>query len=491
MTRKSSAVEQFPGTPIDGPDVEKDGGFGMPSSATSGINNYDQEGARVKKPKKSKSKPRVEKDEDECSMDKDESPNAPYDDFDDKDDVASKSATVDIAKFEQPALEAFYKRHKEFFDSEAMVKGVCDVASLGNLIAQLNFMADSQAMERQIEGDSSKIPEALRTEAAKLLKILSDMASEESEEISDGKTAEDVMRSTQPTMTPGLYRADVSTFAKSLRDSLGFQKVGRRNSAKDLETIQKVHDAACELGADCGQSFNGDVSKHEDSDMRKTDTIMAEGNKRGAAVSDPSMEPQSTNAADAEDTSDQGQEKPNNDTKKSKKRMDEDMARKGKKRADMMDEDDDDWDDSDDSDDDDDDIGGGDKLKPKAKKAKKSVTLDEESLAKVVASAVVAAMATLSKSTGSQELDKVNIRNAPHLMAVGKGGDAAAHVEVNLEDLKKSVSAHPRDIAGPQTQVDQHGIKTGDYGTATLIKAIHAGGTRFMLKPSDIPSPVQ
>ena len=220
--------------------------------------------------------------------------------------------------------------------------------------------------------------------------------------------------------------------------------------------------------------------------MRKTDTIMAEGNKRGAAVSDPSMEPQSTNAADAEDTSDQGQEKPNNDTKKSKKRMDEDMARKGKKRADMMDEDDDEGDDIED-DDDEDDMP----MKPKAKKANKSFTLDEASLAKVVATAVATAMATLSKSAGSQELDKVNIRNAPHLMAVGKGGDAAAHVEVNLDDLKKSVSAHPRDIAGPQTQVDQHGIKTGDYGTATLIKAIHAGGTRFMLKPSDIPSPVQ
>lgn len=397
---------------------------------------------------------------------------------------------VDITTLDEPALEKFFKRHEDLFKTDELVKGVYDVACLGQLIFQLKGMADNAAYERQVEGDDSAIPENIRDEAAKLLSILSDMASEESQEITDGSTMEDVMRDTQPTMTPGLYRTDVGPMAKALRQSLfgvaeeDLEKAGARNSAKDLETLQKCHDALCELGANCKSpsphdNDGNDVSSNTEvekmgKEVSKTDTVMSEGNKRGAAVSDPKPGENSSNAVDAEDTADQGQEKPVNDTKKSKKRMDADTLKRKKAQADMDEDEDEDEDDDSEDDEDEDDAPP-----PKAKKkAKKS--FDAEDLAKVVATAVATAMAGVMQKGDLVNKDPRDPRSIPNLMAVGKNGDTEKFEAVDVDALKKSVQAHPGD-SNPDLKAK------GDNGTATLIKAIHKSGNKFRLSPSEIP----
>ena len=236
----------FPGIPMEGPQEEVEKEFSMPGNATTGLQDYDLEGQGRKKPGRGASKVRGKKRHAKALGATDELPDG------------DEMKKVDITEFDESQLQKFFDANKVVITSGELVKGVYDVAQLGQLVSQLKCMADGAAVERQIEGDDSSIPEDLRDAAANLLSILSDMASEESEEIKDGSTAEDVLRDTQPTMTPGLYRSDIGDLAKAMRVSLfgtddvdALAKAGARNSKKDLETLQKCHDALCELGASC------------------------------------------------------------------------------------------------------------------------------------------------------------------------------------------------------------------------------------------------
>lgn len=500
-------------------DVEKDGGFGLPSGATSGINSYDLEPRRRKAPKKkpeTATKTQEESDVEKlkpsrgpqkrpvappqkpprkaADMDMDTEAVVDRTDNDNGDEPSGEDAKkrgrgktavppakanlappfkkpgygkadapIDIALFEQPALQKFYDDHVEFFASGEYVRGVTDAASLGNLVSQLKSVTENFGKADQT------ITQELRDQSEELLETLTKMASESAGE---EPSAEDIAIETQPTMEPGLDSDDVSGFAKSLRKSLGLAKSGARNSAQDQETIQKVHDASCELGADCG--MNDSVDKHQEGkDMRKADTIMAEGNKRGAAVTDPSLPVNSNNAEWEDESSPQGQDKQPDPyaTKKGKKRtMDMDMAAKGKKRtADMDDPEDDSTDDTDDEDDMEDDTP------PKAKKAKK---FDSDDLAKAVAAGVKAAFAEINGGSIQKGEAMTIPRVPPNLMAVGKGGELSKYVEVDLDTLKKSVAP----VRGSSQAI------AGDNDTARVIKAIHAGGATFRLNPNEIPS---
>lgn len=536
--------------------LNKDGGIGtLPATATTGIQDYDLEGEGRKKPGRgaSKNRPKPRKDpyesditpkppwdrrsaserstdttddtdDEECDVENaaktakakpwskqtengDTSPpdtDTSVDDTSDDELEACKMNKADITAFDEPALEKFFVQHEEILKSGNLVKGVYDVATLGSLISQLKYMADNAAVERQVEGDNSTVPEDLRDAAANLLGVLSNMASEESKEIKDGTTAEDVMRDTQPTMTPGLYRSDIGELAKALRTSLfsiegndekELAKAGARNSKKDMETLQKCHDSLCELGATCAapsphaQDGNDvkppEVEKIMTNQVSKTDTVSAEGNKRGAAVTDPKLGPNSTNAVDAEDTSEQSQEKPNNNTKKGKARMDADAA-KAKARADM------DEDEDEDDDGDEDDVPA-----PKTKKAKKSegFSMSNEDLAKMIATTVAATVAStmieMNKADKSGGNERMIPRVAPNLMQVGKGGEVQ---KLDTETLRKSVTP----VSSPNmakwhkdddtTTHAGTGMMVGDNDTATLIKAIHAAGPTFRLNPSEIPN---
>jgi hypothetical protein len=391
-----------------------------------------------------------------------------------------KADGYSITQMDTDALAKFFERYRPQLTNpvDPIVKGVSDVSSLASLIMQLKYLADSAAIERKVEGDASKVPEQLRDAAADLLGVLSAMAEEENTEIKNGTTAEDVMSND---MSPGLYRADVGEFAKALRESLfpEMEKIGRRNSAKDLETIQKVHDASCELGAAC----KGPEDNFEETTKMATvkkggeaaSAIVTDGNQRGAVVTAPSLPGESSNAQNDDKTD------PNDGATKSKARkddMDMDMdsgkSKKRKSRAQSDDDssdDDDDWDDDDDDDDDDDQDNKSAKARKKAKKAKKS--FDAEELAKIVATAVATTLASLSKNSGGAELTIP--RNAPALMSVGKDGSVTKAQNVDLDALRKSV-----------TPIDRDRNDAEDRGTATLIKAIHANKQQFLIAPDQL-----
>lgn len=423
---------------------------------------------------------------------------------------------VDVTTLDQKQLEKFWKAHGgKFFGDDALAKGVYDVASLASLITQLTYLCNSATTERRIEGDESTVPEQLRSAAAELLSVLSDMASEESGEIKEGTTAEDVLRdiatgqvSGVPSlMGPGLYCADVGELAKSLRTALFgadvLEKRGARNSKKDMDLLQKAHDALCELGASCGsahdkngaavdptEALKADGSNSEDNDMsskvNKADAISAEGNKRGASVTDPKLPAESSNNTDSEVG---GGAAAGAVKGKSRKDMDADEARKKKARADDDEDGDDDEDDMDDDSDDDseedDDEDDAPMPPPKAKgkkskKAKKAAGFTADDLAKAVAVGIKAyadgqaSVGAVAVAKGDGAVTIPRLGGSPNLMQVGK--DGTVQKLGNVDDLKKSVTAV---VAGK--------IDAGDNDTATLIKAIHANPA-FRIDPMQIPS---
>jgi hypothetical protein len=385
-----------------------------------------------------------------------------------------------ITSLDEDGLQKFWDQHASVLKSGVLVKGIHDIAGLGNLIVQLQQITDAASQALKVEGDTTKVPEALREEASRLLGVLSDMTSKESHEGHEGKTVEVVMDHAEPVMDPGLYRADVGEFAKALRDSLfpELKKLGARNSAKDLETIQKVHDASCELGAACAPGSQSDQST-ETTKMATVskggiaaNAISTEGNKRGASVTDPSFPAESKNAAeDDKVASDTGAEK-------SKPRTDEeanDFANgKGKKsekrkaRADKAHDNENENEDEDENDEDEEDE------EPAKKPAKAKKSFDADDLAKAVAAGVAAAMTQMSKGEST-----VIPRVAPNLMAVGKDGVVGKLQSIDLDSLRKSVqpaAGAPLSKWSPELDYrDQPtGRMVGDNDTATLIKAIHA-----------------
>lgn len=390
-----------------------------------------------------------------------------------------------VLALDHEGLEKFYASHARDIAQSDLVKGIYDVASLGNVISQLHGITHAAFVERKIEGDASTVPEELRDAAANLLSVLSDMAAEESEEIEDGTTAEDVLRDRfagsvmnqlpcPPSISAGLYCADVGGLAKALRTSLFgedvLEKKGARNSKKDLELLQKAHDALCELGASCGSPHDSDgdsvqpnVGVEKMAQVQKKDTISAEGDKRGAAVSDPSPGQNSANATTDEDKTLADDGASTAQKGKSKGKIPPQfMAQKKKARKDE----DDDMDDDDDEDEDechDDEEDEEEMPPPKAKKkAKKS--FDANDLAKAVAAGIAAAMPqmleVMQKSAKGGEIEVVIPKAAPNLMQVGKEGVVN---KLDATTLKKSV-----------TPVNAGKVDAGDDDTATLIKAIHA-----------------
>ena len=415
-------------------------------------------------------------------------------------------------------LRKFWARHGEALTQGDLVKGVFDVASLAQLIAQLHLVTCGAFREREVEGDDSQVPDDLRAAASKLLSVLADMAQEESKEMADGDTAEDIVNGWGKAagMNPGVYSEDIGPLAKALRtqllgieadaDAEALAKRGARNSKKDLATIQSIHDATCELGAGCAPGVAKSTGSVQSSDqettqmasrVEKADTIATEGNKRGAAVTNPTLEPESDNAADAEaEAKDTGAVRTTKG--KPRKGVNPFPQKSSARDEDDMDDDDDDDDSEDDDDDDDDEeqvrkememAAKARKAKKAAKRAAKAAGFSSEDLAKAVAAGVAAALSQMN--IGGNVKDP---RIPPALMAVSKDGTVAKMTDI--EALKKSVdpvqyvNSAPRGDAW-QPELDHRGKPTGrmvgDNDTLTLIKAIRSR-PEFRLSPFDIPS---
>lgn len=479
---------------VDEGDVKKD--FSMPTSATSGVSNYDQEGAKkpVKKFEKKEFKGNQHR-KGGTVADKMRASNrlsvaahqmtadarlstSPADHQEaaaahtaaaasykevtecDKDDQYGAQAAAD----QHTAQAAFHLSRCDKVDEGELKKGLPEVYQLACLAYQIACLAEQQNYERIREGDDSGIPEKLRDSAAGLLQLVSEMAAEEGHELGELEFNEGEIVSTA---YPGTVTSVPNDIGKVYQEI-----VDRISKFEKTDLVSKVQDAVTELGALCNSASAEDsdsVNSQEDIAMNKgtgTGTVGSEGAKRGAQVTSPSLPSESENGEDAERTSDQGQEKPASNAKKGKK-----GGSPFKERKMEMSAKDDDEDDDDDGDEDDDD----------SKDTKKAKKYDDDDLAKAIAVGVRQALNALNKSDGGEVIPRRTA--APALLAVGKGGEMQKISSV--DDLKKSVTANQYEVN--EFRTDDHGRKTGDLGTATLIKAIRANPV-FRLRPEEIPS---
>lgn len=382
-------------------------GFDTPTGATTGMSEYDQ-GAKPKR-KKKVAKEALEVDDEEAR--------------------AVKPPKVEV--------------------TSKMQKGMCTVAALFAMLRDLTEMTNALEAEQEAEGDASTIYQQLRDKVQELAAIGGKLALEEAAEVADG------------VLNDNYYGAYMYRMAKGLEAS-ALSKVGRRNSADDLELLQNVHDTVCKLGAACAEGsgaekddthddeFPGEPRKLEgNGDMKKSaqSDIKTQGSKRGATVTDGGDDQtESSNAADKEKTTaplgshgaDRGF-----------------SSKKAKAKANEDDEDDEDMDDEDEEDEDDEEE---EPPKKKSAKAKKSL---ESRLRKSITNDVIDALKAVGVIPApAAQAQQLNVTGAPSLSAVGKDGSVSK--ATSNEDLKKSVSAvQASKLSGEKDDV------------ATLIKASH------------------
>jgi len=139
----------------------------------------------------------------------------------------------------------------------ALAKGMADVQSFAGILAEIDRLcaAAAAAAEAASEGDGSVMPAKLKAWLDAGAKLLRAMVAEETGELStaDDETPDDaVMAPVQPALPSTKAALDGAL------DLLA--KVGARHSKADLERVQKLHDTAVALGADCPAAAKRDAT---------------------------------------------------------------------------------------------------------------------------------------------------------------------------------------------------------------------------------------
>jgi len=131
-------------------------------------------------------------------------------------------------------------------------KGLADVAQMSALLESLTWVAQSMAVDSQVEGDASPLPGRMAAALTTLSGILVDLAGEESREAC-GALAAAVAAIPAYAGAAG-DQADLEAAAR-----IGnLAKAGARNSKADQDRVQAIHDHARDLGADCAGKDAGD-----------------------------------------------------------------------------------------------------------------------------------------------------------------------------------------------------------------------------------------
>jgi len=119
-------------------------------------------------------------------------------------------------------------------------KGSDAAARLQFVIDELNDLQDAGALNEDAGGDGSSAPDVrgLIAQAAALLRTMTNNDAPDADE--DASPAAAQMQMTAHAHEP------------ERRDGSALSKVGARNSQADQSRVQKLHDTAVELGADCG-----------------------------------------------------------------------------------------------------------------------------------------------------------------------------------------------------------------------------------------------
>jgi HK97 family phage prohead protease len=138
----------------------------------------------------------------------------------------------------------------------ALTKGMTDVQNFAGILAEIDRLCTAAAAEAASEGDDSAMPAKLRAWLDDGARLLRAMVAEETGELTaedDEEVSEDaVMAPVQPAL------ASTKAALDGALDLLA--KIGARHSRADLERVQKLHDTAVELGADCPAAEKRDTA---------------------------------------------------------------------------------------------------------------------------------------------------------------------------------------------------------------------------------------
>jgi hypothetical protein len=153
-------------------------------------------------------------------------------------------------------------------------KGMYAVQRLASLI---DCAADLQCCikyEEQAEGDAdSGLPEEAANAVATLGALLVHMVTEEVQEIVDQYRISGMDIDFDPEDDDDVLEMAAKIVDLAKAENVELEKAGKRNSSADAAKIQSIHDAACELGADCQDMSADKVAGLEAENERLTKSI--------------------------------------------------------------------------------------------------------------------------------------------------------------------------------------------------------------------------
>lgn len=222
-----------------------------------------------------------------------------------------------IAKADEAGVaDALRAARKMIFDR--LGKGLPTCARLADLIEELKWVLTAVAMEARQENDNSPLPMKLKADLQSLCDTLNAMTAEETRELIEGQNVDDLYQAESMSPSPFYAAARIGSLVKFMQADKGLAKAGlalseasageldtsiaalaaavearaelakagRRNSASDTARIQKVHDLATDLGADCNSATGKSAHGSEGETMEKLEAITEENANLKAKLAD-------------------------------------------------------------------------------------------------------------------------------------------------------------------------------------------------------------
>lgn len=163
--------------------------------------------------------------------------------------VVEKSADTHLVKLRQNFAALMVAKGASADDIK---KGMWGISDLAQLINSLRWLQEDCAWEAANEGDNSPLPAQLAGACKSLCAALVAMAQEECAELIASMGLD---MSGDPVIAMGEMVKGAAGAAElgKYHEAFDILKAGARNSASDMERIQKAHDLMNELGATCIQ----------------------------------------------------------------------------------------------------------------------------------------------------------------------------------------------------------------------------------------------
>lgn len=161
-------------------------------------------------------------------------------------------------------------------------KGMYEVRQLSDVLSSIYYLTSSIADEAEWEGDNSLIPAKLKAVMVTIAEIFKELVVEETDELLERAGA----------IEPEVIKMTLA--------GCDLVKMGARNSKADAAVVQKMHDLANSLGADCTEkSPITYVSKSENTeDLQKIEAEKAESLQKAIQIA---LEPMQKALTDAQD----------------------------------------------------------------------------------------------------------------------------------------------------------------------------------------------